>query len=73
MAKLDMHPDHRKAALQSRRQSEMAECAHAYVRGNTARFYEWLKSDAVKASLPAGLDVWICGDCHTGTLDRRLI
>lgn len=46
----------------------MAESAHAYVRGNTVRFYEWLKSDAVKATIPAGPDVWICGDCHTGNL-----
>ncbi len=46
----------------------MAESAHAYVRGNTVRFYDWLKSDAVKASIPAGPDVWICGDCHTGNL-----
>ena len=46
----------------------MAESAHAYVRGNTVRFYEWLHSDAVKASLPVGPDVWICGDCHTGNL-----
>ncbi len=47
---------------------KMAESAHAYVRGNTVRFYEWLGSDAVKASLPVGPDVWICGDCHTGNL-----
>lgn len=46
----------------------MAESAHAYVRGNTVRFYAWLNSDAVRASLPAGPDVWICGDCHTGNL-----
>lgn len=46
----------------------MAESAHAYVRGNTARFYEWLKSKSVQASIPAGPDIWICGDCHTGNL-----
>ena len=46
----------------------MAESAHAYVRGNTLRFYQWLESDAVKASLPSGPDIWICGDCHTGNL-----
>ena len=46
----------------------MAESAHAYVRGNTLRFYEWLKSQKVQASLPAGPDLWICGDCHTGNL-----
>lgn len=47
---------------------KMSESAHAYVRGNTVQFYEWLQSDAVKASLPVGPDVWICGDCHTGNL-----
>ena len=46
----------------------MAESAHAYVRGNTVQFYEWLRSDDVKAALPSGPDVWICGDCHTGNL-----
>ena len=46
----------------------MAESAHAYVRGNTVQFYQWLDSEKVKASVPAGPDVWICGDCHTGNL-----
>jgi uncharacterized protein (DUF2252 family) len=46
----------------------MAESAHAYVRGNTARFYTWLASKSVRASLPAGPPIWICGDCHTGNL-----
>ncbi len=61
-------PKDRKTALQQRQHIKMAESAHAYVRGNTVRFYEWLRSDAVKASLPSGPDVWICGDCHTGNL-----
>ncbi|AFL90431.1 hypothetical protein Terro_4226 [Terriglobus roseus DSM 18391] len=60
-------PD-RRSTLDQQRHSKMAESAHAYVRGNTKRFYEWLASDAVKASLPSGPDVWICGDCHTGNL-----
>ena len=46
----------------------MAGSAHAYVRGNTVRFYDWLGSDAVRGTLPSGPDVWICGDCHTGNL-----
>jgi uncharacterized protein (DUF2252 family) len=46
----------------------MAESAHAYVRGNTAQFYEWLQSKSVQATLPAGPDAWICGDCHTGNI-----
>ncbi len=46
----------------------MAESAHAYVRGNTVRFYDWLNSHAVRGTLPTGPDIWICGDCHTGNL-----
>ena len=45
----------------------MARSAHAYVRGNTLKFYEWLES-ADRISLPAGPPVWICGDCHVGNL-----
>ena len=44
----------------------MARSAHAYVRGSTATFYEWL--DAGPARLPEGPPVWICGDCHVGNL-----
>lgn len=45
----------------------MARSAHAYVRGNTKQFYEWL--DACQPStLPEGPPVWICGDCHLGNL-----
>ena len=41
----------------------MARSAHAYVRGSTERFYEWVESPAT-TNLPAGPPVWICGDCH---------
>ena len=68
MAKYEMKPEDRKAFLAERQHSKMAESAHAYVRGNTVRFLEWLKSDALKSALPTGPDVWICGDCHTGNL-----
>ena len=61
-------PKDRRPVLERRRHLKMSESAHAYVRGNTIRFYEWLESDKVKASLPSGPDVWICGDCHTGNL-----
>jgi uncharacterized protein (DUF2252 family) len=45
----------------------MARSAHAYVRGSTNRFYEWL--DGIEGhALPEGPAVWICGDCHTGNL-----
>jgi uncharacterized protein (DUF2252 family) len=45
----------------------MAASAHAYVRGSTARFYEWLEASDRRA-LPEGPPVWICGDCHVGNL-----
>ena len=46
----------------------MAASARAYVRGNTVQFYEWLLSKSVQATIPAGPDIWISGDCHTGNL-----
>lgn len=46
----------------------MARSAHAYVRGNTARFYDWLEDTEVSSNIPVGPAVWICGDCHLGNL-----
>ena len=46
----------------------MAESAHAYVRGNTIKFYEWLGSTRAAEIIPDGPSVWICGDCHIGNL-----
>jgi uncharacterized protein (DUF2252 family) len=45
----------------------MARSAHAYVRGSTILFYEWLKSKTGKL-IPQGPRIWICGDCHLGNL-----
>jgi uncharacterized protein (DUF2252 family) len=45
----------------------MARSAHAYVRGSTAKFYQWL-NDQKRGTLPEGPAVWICGDCHVGNL-----
>jgi uncharacterized protein (DUF2252 family) len=45
----------------------MAASAHAYMRGSTRRFYEWLEQ-ADRVALPAGPPVRICGDCHVGNL-----
>ena len=61
-------PTNRKAILDQRRRAKMATSAHAYVRGNTVQFYEWLRSKSVQASIPPGPAIWICGDCHTGNL-----
>jgi uncharacterized protein (DUF2252 family) len=59
-------PDQRADHLKATRRLKMARSAHAYVRGSTAKFYEWL--DASPAGVPAGPAVWICGDCHVGNL-----
>ena len=45
----------------------MARSAHAYVRGSTVQFYQWLEAQK-KGTLPEGPAVWICGDCHAGNL-----
>jgi uncharacterized protein (DUF2252 family) len=57
----------RAKTLESLRTAKMARSAHAYVRGNTASFYEWLDT-LERGSLPEGPPVWICGDCHLGNL-----
>jgi uncharacterized protein (DUF2252 family) len=61
-------PDERTAVLARTRALKMARSVHAYVRGNTAQFYEWLAESPVAASIPEGPAVWICGDCHLGNL-----
>ena len=45
----------------------MARSAHAYVRGSTQHFYEWLTTESGQ-KLPDGPPIWICGDCHAGNL-----
>ncbi len=58
----------RTALLTEARELKMARSTHAYVRGNTALFYEWLAASAAARDVPAGPPVWICGDCHLGNL-----
>src|SRR5277367_4566849 len=60
-------PTDRAQVLMSNRQAKMAQSAHAYVRGNTLQFYQWLKKNSARA-IPAGPPVWICGDCHVGNI-----
>jgi uncharacterized protein (DUF2252 family) len=45
----------------------MASSAHAYVRGSTVQFYQWLQERGERA-VPKGPPIWICGDCHAGNL-----
>jgi uncharacterized protein (DUF2252 family) len=67
MAKPDYHtPDERAAILKAAQRQKMTRSAHAYVRGSTLKFYEWLEESAGK--IPQGPSVWICGDCHSGNL-----
>jgi uncharacterized protein (DUF2252 family) len=60
-------PAERERILTQARNLKMAQSAHAYVRGSTAKFYEWLESSN-RVKLPEGPPIWICGDCHVGNL-----
>jgi uncharacterized protein (DUF2252 family) len=60
-------PRARSATLAKIRNFKMSRSAHAYVRGNTVKFYEWLEG-LKRGTLPDGPPVWICGDCHVGNL-----
>jgi uncharacterized protein (DUF2252 family) len=60
-------PADRMRLLEADRNRKMAASAHAYVRGSTARFYEWLAASS-RLALPDGPETWICGDCHVGNL-----
>jgi uncharacterized protein (DUF2252 family) len=62
-----LKPQDRVVILEGHRKSKMARSAHAYVRGSTVRFYEWL-STKVGRAVPLGPPIWICGDCHVGNL-----
>src|ERR1700731_342919 len=59
--------DDRERILTQTRNLKMARSAHAYVRGSTVSFYEWLQSSR-RVKLPECPPVWICGDCHVGNL-----
>ncbi len=60
-------PEEREAVLTRTRNLKMARSPHAYVRGNTVKFYEWLEQQK-RGALPEGPPTWICGDCHVGNL-----
>eukprot|EP01132_Coremiostelium_polycephalum_P011172 gene11172-13687_t len=60
-------PSSRMPHLTQLRNLKMARSAHAYVRGSTVQFYEWLHSQRGRR-LPQGPAIWICGDCHAGNL-----
>ena len=59
--------EERSVVLERARNKKMARSPHAFVRGNTVQFYDWLAS--MKSNrLPHGPPVWIGGDCHVGNL-----
>jgi uncharacterized protein (DUF2252 family) len=66
-SKKSLRPADRASALKVRQTLKMARSAHAYVRGSTVQFYEWLEAQK-RGTLPEGPPVWICGDCHAGNL-----
>lgn len=66
-AKKALRPGDRASALTLKQTMKMARSAHAYVRGSTVQFYEWLEAQK-RGTLPEGPAVWICGDCHSGNL-----
>ncbi|WP_430390678.1 DUF2252 family protein [Dyella sp. 20L07] len=66
MAKKLPSPTQREQPLRDKRNLKMAKSAHAYVRGNTIQFYEWLKD--AEGTLPQGPRIWICGDCHVSNI-----
>ena len=59
-------PRQRAPALKLIQNKKMARSAFDYVRGGPTKFYEWLSKEP--AAIPAGPEVWICGDCHVGNL-----
>jgi uncharacterized protein (DUF2252 family) len=67
MSQFAGRPAERMPLLVAERNHKMAVSAHAYVRGSTASFYEWLEA-APRANIPDGPPVWICSDCHVGNL-----
>ena len=62
-----LRPADRASVLRVQQTLKMARSAHAYVRGSTVQFYEWLEAQK-RGTLPEGPPVWICGDCHAGNL-----
>ena len=65
--RVPISPEERAPLLDARREAKMTSSAHAYVRGSTQRFYEWLLSSRGE-SLPKAPPIWIGGDCHLGNL-----
>ena len=59
-----VRPNGRDAVLTKTRNLKMARSAHAYVRGNTVKFYEWLRGAEERHRCPTGRR---CGSAATAT------
>ena len=60
-------PGGRAPLLENIRKTKTARSPHAYVRGNTVRYYQWL--DRVESgALPEGPAIWIRGDATSAIL-----
>jgi len=59
-------PEDRASHLECLRRLKMTRDSHAFVRGSTVQFYQWLGEAANR--IPQGPPIWICGDCHLGNL-----
>ena len=62
-----VRPGGRASLLENIRKSKMARSPHAYVRGNTIRYYEWLEREE-SGALPEGSAIWIRGDATSAIL-----
>lgn len=67
MTEIEVKYSSRSAKLADLRNLKMARSPHGYVRGNTAKFYEWLNTGP-SSRVPQGPEIWICGDCHLSNL-----
>ena len=67
-------PRNRQANLNQRRRLKMARSAHAYVRGSTVKFYEWLESSRGKRVPHGPGDAWRNGErlSYTATRYRQI-
>lgn len=55
--------------LAAEQKLRMAGSVHAFVRGSTVRFYEWLEQSSA-GKVPDGPPVWICGTAMSAILVR---
>lgn len=60
-----IRPADRVTRLKVQQTLKMGRSAHAYVRGSTIQFYEWLEAQR-SGTLLEGPPTWICGDYRTG-------